>query len=364
MRRITLISLIVMSGALAAGGVRLIQAKKAEEAHIPPAASYALVVPSQIARSQHVELTLPYLAEVQTDSDIRIASKVTARVLMILPVGTTVHEGDVIARLDASDLKARRAALQQQIEGINNQIRAQKASLDALIKTHERNTRLLAINAISRDRYDTEAARIEALRANLDASKSKTEELREKIREVDDTLTYTDIRAPMGGVISATTVNNGSTATAGQPLLTLSGGDQRRLVVRVPHEQRPKQLIWEDETCSLTPLGTTYHGLDEYSCAVRTLVPAGNRVEVSLVVYSGDSLLLPHDAVLAINGRHEVLVLEGDQARPVPVTIEAEGVEGYATQSLRPGTRYLVAKPDILLQAKAGVRIHTASPDA
>ena len=94
-------------------------------------------------------------------------------------------------------------------------------------------------------------------------------------------------------MISKTHVTEGGTARAGKPLIELSGGEQRRLMVRVPHEVRPSRLLWGDRSCDQTPPGTTYHGLDEYSCHVETDIPPGNRVEVRLVVFSGQAILLP-----------------------------------------------------------------------
>ncbi|RMG35748.1 MAG: hypothetical protein D6720_06460 [Gammaproteobacteria bacterium] len=353
-----LLTLVVLA-LLAIVGMRLIAAKKAKEAAIPPAKTYALVVPSAVAEEREFELTLPYLAEVQSDSDTTIASKVTARVLMIKPTGTQVHRGEVIAQLDASDLQAKREALRLKIGEIENQIRAKQSDLSALRKTHARNAKLLAIQAISQDKFDTEAARIDALRANIAALQSNIASLRQNIREVEDTLSYTRVVAPMDGIISNTEVSEGGTATAGHPLLTIAGGSTRRLMVRVPHEQHPTQLIWGERRCDLVPLNSTFHGLDEYSCTLETDVPAGNRVEVSLVVFSGKALFIPHDGVLSANGRHEVLVLKGDHATARPITLLHEGVEGYAVKGIEPGERYLVAKPDILLQAKAGVQIVT-----
>ncbi len=355
----TLLGILVVA-ALVAGGVRLIERKKAALLAVPPAKEYALVVPSRIAEVRNAELTLPYLAEVQSDTDITIASRVTARVVMIRPAGSQVRKGEVVARLDASDLKAKRESLRLKIDQIQNQIRAKQSDLSALRRTHARNAKLLDLKAISRDKFDTEASRIESLRASIAALRSSIASLRQNIREIEDTLSYAEIVAPTDGVVSDTKVSEGGTATAGHPVLTIAGGDVRRLVVRVPHELRPRQLIWRERRCELTPLNSTYHGLDEYSCALRADVPAGNRVEVSLVVFSGHVLILPRDALLSSNGHHEVLVLKGDRATARAVELIAEGVEGYAVKGLAEGARYLLAKPDVLLQAKAGVRI--ASP--
>ena len=113
--------ILIALALLGIGGARLLAKKKAALAATSPAKTYALVVPTAIANAHNAELTLPYLAEVQSDSDTTIASKVTARVQMIKPTGTRVHEGEVVAQLDASDLQARREGLRLKIDQIENQ---------------------------------------------------------------------------------------------------------------------------------------------------------------------------------------------------------------------------------------------------
>ena len=90
-------------------------------------------------KEQRVRLTLPYLAEVQSDTETTIASKITARVLMIKPVGTHVRKGELIVRLDAGDLEAERMGLEARIAQTQNEIQARRAELEALKKTHARN---------------------------------------------------------------------------------------------------------------------------------------------------------------------------------------------------------------------------------
>ncbi len=348
---------LLLVAALVALAVRAVARKKAAEAAIPPARSYALVLPTRTAQEGAVRLTLPYLAEVESDTETTIVSKVTARVLMIRPAGSRVRKGESLVRLDAGELQARRKELEARIAQARNEIRARRSELRALQKTHERNRRLLDVQAISRDKFDTEAARIDSLRSTIAALESKIASLRQSIRALQDTLSYLDVRAPADGVVSRTFVTEGGTATAGKPMIELSGGGARRLRVRVPHDLRPRALQWGALSCDLTPLGSTYHGLDEYSCEVQTDVPPGNRVEVRLVVFEGRAVALPPNGLLATDGRHEVLVLENGQGHARPVQVLAEGVEGFAVRGLPPGSEYLVAKPDLLLQAKAGVPV-------
>ncbi len=342
---------------LAFAGVRAIQNKKAAEAAVPPARAYGVVVPVEKAEVGDVRLTMPFLAEVQSDSDVQIGSKVTARVEMIVPAGTTVKKGQLLARLDAGDLKAKKRSLELKIRQIDSEIKAKAADLQSLEKTHERNRKLLEIQAISQDRFDAEAARIDSLRASINALRSSQAALRASIREVEDTLSYTTIIAPMAGVVSKTFVTAGGTVGAGKPLLSLAGGTAKRLLVRVPDSIRPQALVHAGQQCQLQPLHSSYRGLDEYSCPLPIELPAGNRVEVWLVIWSGNGMLLPRNGLLAINGKHFVLTVAGDRATAREVKVVAEGAEGLVVDGLPAGSEYALAKPDILLKLMTGAPV-------
>ncbi|WP_457668103.1 efflux RND transporter periplasmic adaptor subunit [Thiolapillus sp.] len=344
-------------------GIRVISNKKAALSRIPAAKIYAIVAPTQVARKSSIQLTVPYLAEVRSDSDVDIASKVTSRVNMIVPIGTVVKRGDVIVKLDAAELLARKKGLQLKVSEVKNQIKAKYADLKNLKRVHEHTRELLASQVIPKDKFDTESANIESLQATIAGMKNKAAALEQNIQEIEDSLTYTRIQAPMDGVVSKTYVAEGGIASSGKHLLSLAGGDGKRLVVRVPDDVKPAALLMKsaDRPCPLLPLNSTFNGLDEYSCQMRTDLAAGNRVAVRLMVFSGEGFLLPFNAVLELNGKHQVLIVQGDQASPKSVQIRGEGSQGLVVKGLKSGDEYVVAKPDILLKLLTGVAIVKAA---
>ena len=350
---------LVAVAALIFIGIKVISNKKAAAARIPSAQVYGIVAPTQVAKSTPGRLTMPYLAEVQSDSDVKIASKITSRVEMIKPSGTRIKRGEVIVRLDAGELLAKKKGLKLKISEVRNQIKAKRADLKNLERVHEHTGELLATQVIPRDKYDTEAANIESLKATIAGMENRAASLAQNIREIDDSMTYTTIRAPMDGVVSKTYVAEGGIAGNGKPLLSLAGGDDKRLVVRVPGDVKPQALLTSgiDQPCPLLPLNSSFHGLDEYSCQAKLDLPAGSRVEVRLIVFSGTGFLLPANGVLELNGKTEVLVVHGDQASPKAVTVRAEGSEGLVVEGIQAGDEYVVAKPDILLKLLTGVRL-------
>lgn len=352
----TIVSLIVAVVVIIAGAW-LIKAKKAAMESVPPAKTYGMVVPVKTASLSKVTLTVPYLAEVKSDTDVKIASKVTSRVEKIIPSGTRVRKGDLLVRLDSGELQAKKEGLQLKIKEVNNQIRAKQADLESVQHTHKRNRKLLDIQAVSREQFESESSKIESLKATIAGMKNNAEALAKNIEEIEDTLSYTTIKSPMDGIVSETYVAEGGISAGGKPLLSLSGGDHKRLIVRVSDNVKPTALIQSGEPCPLVSLNSTYKGLDEYSCNTRTDLAAGNRVEVKLVVYQGETILLPSNAVLQRGGSQVVLVVKGDQAMPKPVTILAEGSEGLVVEGVVPGDEYVIAKPDVLLKLLTGVSV-------
>ena len=366
---------LAASALLVVGGIKLIKYKKTQLVKIPPAKTYAMVVPVQTATISDISLTMPYLAEIQSDSDVKLASKVTARIKHIVSSGTKVKPGEVLVRLDAGDLLAKKKGLGLKIREVNDQIRAKLADLKNLEQIHQNNKKLIRIHAIPQEKYDSEAAKIESLQASIQGLRSSIAVLKQNIVELDDTLGYTVIKSPIAGVVSKTYAAKGAIAGGGKPLLSLSGGDDKRMVMRVSDNIRPKALLRNGKPCPLHSLNSTYNGLDEYSCDAKTSLPAGNRVEVRLLVYTGKGVLLPFNAVLELNGKHQALLLkkveaQGEQGKasgqiqqavPQVLDIVAEGSEGLVVKGIKPGDQYVVAKPDILLKLMTGVPVIRAS---
>lgn len=342
---------------LVAVGAGIIHHKKTAMEAIPPAKIYGMVVPVQKATVSEVRLTVPYLAEVRSDTDVDLASKVTARVNHIVTSGTRVKAGDVLVRLDNADLQAKRSALALKVEEVGHQIEAKTADLENLQSTHQRNLKLSDIQAVSQELLDTEESRIVSTRATIESMKNNAAALKQNIREIDDTLSYTTLKSPMDGVVSKIFVAEGGIASSGKPLLSLSGSGGKQFIVRVSDGVRPTALLYQDEPRPLHSLNSTYNGLNEYSCQVQTDLSAGNRAEVHLIVYEGENILLPSNAVLQRDGKQVVLIVNGDRATPQAVTILEEGSEGLIVEGIEAGDEYVVAKPDILLKLLTGVAV-------
>ena len=107
------------------------------------------------------------------------------------------------------------------------------------------------------------------------------------------------------------------------------------------------------------PLHSTFNSLAEYKVYVdEEGMTTGDRVEVEVVVFKGNSILLPFDAVLNRDGKSYVLEVDGDKVIPRIINIVQEGEQGIvvANDNLA-GQELVVAKQDILLRLLGGTSI-------
>ncbi len=149
-----------------------------------------------------------------------IASKLLARVMEVnLKAGQNVHAGDVLVRLDDTDLRAK---LQQ--------AKAAAASAQAVnaqaVSDERRAAQLVKTNVVSRQDYEKAVTTVNSSAADLLRAQ-------EAIKEMQAMLDWATVRAPIDGIITDKKIDVGDMVTPGQVLLTLFDPKQMQLVATV-----------------------------------------------------------------------------------------------------------------------------------
>ena len=325
----TLLILLVIA-AIVIGGMKVIKAKRAKEAETPVAKVYPLVVRALNVSAAPVRLTLPYLAQVENEENVVLSARMAARVLKIKKSGQKVAKGELLAALDTAELHAN--------------MDAANISLKNLLQTHQRTQALYRVKGASVEQLQKEESGIAALKAKIKALKNQ--------------LSYATLVSPLSGVIAKTFVSQGSIAMPGKPLLSISADKGFSLLVRLPDDVRAKAIIFKGKTYQLNPLGTTFHGLNEYKAIVEGAnLSAGETVDVDVVLFDAQAVKLPFDAILDRNGKQTVFIARKHSAVAKEVHIVQKGQEGVVVQEQLEGQKIIVAKPDILLKLLSGIAI-------
>ena len=335
-----LIAVLVVAG-LGIAGVKKIQDARAKDAGLPKAKIYPIVVSTMTPKLSLVKLTLPYLAEVANDKDVKLAARIAARVQKIQSSGTHVKKGDLIVKLDITNI-------QSSLKSVKKQIQATEVALKNLQATHKRTVELLAVQGASIEESQKEITMIASSEAGLNALKQQEIELK-------NNLSYATIVSPVDGVIAKTFVSGGAISAPGKPLVAISSKNGFYLLVRVPSDVPLRGVDFDGKSYTATPLNTTYHSLAEYKVYTGDAnLVSGDRVQVDVVVFDQKGLLLPFDAILNRDGKSYVLVVKNNVAQPKEVHIIQSAEQGVVISQNLQDERIVVAKPDILLKLTSG----------
>ena len=338
------IAIVVVIVIVIIGGLK-VRSTKTKDANMPIAKVYSVVVSTVKPILKQNILTLPYIAETKNDKDVKLSTKISGRVNYILPSGSKVKRGDIIAKLDNTGISGNTQSLKAQIK-------AQKKVLANLETTHKRTLELLEVKGASIEQSQKEENQIAGVEAQI-------ESLQQKLKETRNTDSYATIISPVDGVVSKTMVNKGDVAMPGHLVASLSAENGFYLMLRVPNNLKISGVIIDTIKYDAIALNSTFNGLEEYKVYVNDKkMTTGNRMNVNVIINESKSILLPFDAVLNKEGKSFVLVVNGDKSTPIEVNIVESGEEGIIVKSDSIiGKQVVVAKQDILLKLVSGATI-------
>lgn len=376
-----LILIVVVLLLIAGSAVFLLKKRQAALADAPVAAVLPVVVAALSPQPQQVTLTLPAMGVVSSDISTTLSTKISGRITQLSKQeGDPVKKGDVLMQIDDRELRAQQESLQLKRQSLGYDIAAKQENLKALqtalnnaLATHARTKELLDVKGASIEQYNQEETEIAQLRAQLESSKSSIEMLRSSVnevrqseKEIETQLSYTRIVAPINGTLSNRFAMAGDLAVPGKPLLKIAATEGRFLDVKLPSSTQAEAIKYQGQRFVLTPKNQAgSSGLRE--CRAR--LPLGNTLvegeflNVSLVLYQGEGILLPNDVLLTVAGTTSVLVYQDGTVAKTPVTVIRRGSEGVMVEQDLSGKTLLLAKPDILLRATSGtpIKIRSAS---
>jgi len=198
-----------------------------------------------VARILTVPVTEQAVGTIRAQHETTIASRILARVVEInVRAGQQVQAGQVLVRLDDTDLRARLE--QAQAAAAAAQAEYERAEIE-----YRRLSALIEQRAVSQNEYELAQTALKSAQANLARA-------RQAVAEASAILEYATIRSPIDGLVVDKRVNVGDTVTPGQPLLSLYDPTRMQLVADVREslarrlevaQQIPVHIEALDKTC-------------------------------------------------------------------------------------------------------------------
>lgn len=307
----------------------------------PPPAPVRVAVVERIALSP----TAMVPGTVASRDNAQISAEVTGRLTQVAEVGTAVSEGDVVARIDDTQLRL------QQAEFTAGVTRA-RSQLEFLTREAARLESLLADNVAARSQYERTVNDRDVARSDLAIQRAR-------LGQVEDQLERTRIRSPFNGVVAERFRQAGERVAIGDTVVRVTAPGNLEIVLRAPLASIP--FLSEGASVrvdrgattgiatvrSLVPFGDARSHLFEIRLdppeggdwkpgqAVRVAVPVSGQREVLAV--PADALILRRDGVSVYR------IDAGGQAERIEVVPgAADGTKIEVTGALQPGDRVVI----------------------
>jgi multidrug efflux system membrane fusion protein len=170
---------------------------------------------------------LPFAAfagDIRAREESPLSFRVGGQILRrFVDAGDRVKQGQVLAELDARDLRAQSDAAQAQAAAADAELArasAERKRLESLVKDQ----------LVSRSAYDAQQAAYASAAGQARAARSQFEVARNQAA-------YTQLRAPRDGVIATRSAEAGQTVTSGQAVYTLAGAGGREVAIALPESR-------------------------------------------------------------------------------------------------------------------------------
>jgi len=299
----------------------------------------------------------------------RVPGKITAR---LVDVGATVKKGQVLARLDPTDLALAQQSAQAQLSGA-------KTDRDLAAADLKRYSELFAKGFIS-------AAEQQRHQANYDGAQARYEQAAAGYRNQSNQAAYATLEADADGVVTGVDAEVGQVVSAGQPVVRVAQTAEKEVVVGIPEDQvdtlrkspEVSVKLWADPSRSIPgkvreiapaadPLTRTYTvkisvpnpppELKLGMTAVARFVRPGGGADSG-----GMGVRVPISALLQEQGKSVVWLYDAasQTVKPVPVTVgEPRDNVLLVTSGLAPGQTIVTAGVHLL---KAGQKVMPMAP--
>jgi len=154
--------------------------------------------------------------------EVHVAPRSGGRVEKIfVQEGETLKSGAILMQLEASELKARRALAEAQINTARNDVEAQSAQLEFLKADAQRQQELLKRNTVSPSEAERSMSAAKAQEKSILAARARVEQAVAQLADMDAQMREMEILAPTDSILEVLSVKVGDVLAANREVATL-----------------------------------------------------------------------------------------------------------------------------------------------
>jgi RND family efflux transporter MFP subunit len=267
-------------------------------------------------------------SRVESALGFRVAGKITQR---LVSVGDSVAVGQVVARLDETDLKLSQDSAEAAVVSARTRL---EVARDAL----KRAQALLPNGWIPK-------ATVDQRQLEFDAAKSALEAAEAQARQAQNATQYAALTSAKAGIVTAVNAEPGQVVAAGAPVLTIAEAGETEIALSVPEQdvtrlaagQKADVRLWADREIAADGRIREIAGQADPASrtfAVRVAIPnppAAMRLGMTATAAlslgaDAPHVVLPVTALTQVEGRDAVFVADRASETVAPRFVETAGV--------------------------------------
>jgi RND family efflux transporter MFP subunit len=182
----------------------------------------------------------PFLGVIIPNDSVDVSSRFDSRLEQVdVEVGQSVHEGQVLARLDTRSLRQALAAAEATLQGSRAEERAAALALSEARARKARyfTPRSLELGVYSQEELDKVRYEESTAAARVQAARAQTLQRQAQVTELKQNLDDATLVAPFDGVVASRLAGPGTRLAAGQPVLRLLGSGEWKVRFAIPEEE-------------------------------------------------------------------------------------------------------------------------------
>ena len=217
--------------------------------------------------------------------EVQVGSQVSGTIKKLYAdFESVVKEGQLIALIDPDTYKAKVGQAKANLLSAKANLLKAEVTLDDQIRTFRRKEELIKGNVISQQEFDTAQTNADAAKAQVEAAKATVAQTESNLEEAELNLKYTQIVAPVNGVVTARNMDIGQTVTASfqTPVLFRIAEDLTVMQVYTSVDEADIGRVREGQTATFTVPAFP----DEFFTASVTQIRNDPQIQQNVVTYN------------------------------------------------------------------------------
>lgn len=167
-----------------------------------------------------------FTGNIRARVSVELASKLPGNISAVpVETGDKVRAGDVVVRVDDTQIRSEISSLKASIRGVQDEKRAVAASYGYAKSNFERIKKLFREEAATRDEFDRAESKFTNLQSRMAALDERATSLKAGLKAAWNQLSYLVIKSPVNGSVVRRNVDPGTYVNPGVPLIIIDSMD-------------------------------------------------------------------------------------------------------------------------------------------